>query len=143
MAGSSRQNDRTSVFLEHEQLSSRPGQMCVHALEAASVFLPQIETQIYMICIKIYICRRMAGSSKQSHRPSGCLAHERLFSQTEQMCIHALGAASVFPPNCPSEGAAALQHGQERADVRRPAGSSAVAADARRLAARRMAPCCT
>ena len=63
MAGSSRQNDRTSVFLEHEQLSSRPGQMCVHALEAASVFLPQIETQIYMICIYIYIRRRMAGSS--------------------------------------------------------------------------------
>ena len=44
MAGSSRQNDRTSVFLEHEQLSSRPDQMCMHALAAASVFLPQSGT---------------------------------------------------------------------------------------------------
>ena len=57
MAGSSRQKDRTSVFLEHEQLSSRPDQMCMHALEAASVFLTIAKIEAWInLYIYMYIC---------------------------------------------------------------------------------------
>ena len=97
MAGSSRQNDRTSVFLEHEQLSSRPDQICMHALEAASVFLTIEKIEAWInLHIHVHMCRRMAGSSRQNDRTSVFLEHEQLSSRPDHMCMHALEAASVF-----------------------------------------------